>query len=57
MVAKKLKPIEKIKIHNMKTALEKMDQLKGEMKLTEDEISIILFSSLDRDWLTNLIIM
>ncbi len=57
MVAKKLKPIELIKIHNAKTAFEKMNQLKGEIKLTDEEISIIVFCSLDRDWLTNLLIM
>jgi len=57
MVAKKLKPSEPIKIHNIKTALAKMNQLKPEIGLTDDEISVILFTSIDHDWMTNLLLL
>jgi hypothetical protein len=57
MVAKKLQPGEAIKIHNIKTAMAKMNQLKPEIGLTDDEISIILYTSLDQDWMTNLILL
>lgn len=57
MVAKVLKPSSNIKIHNMKTLLEKLNQLKAPIGLTPDEISIIAYSSIDRDWFPNMIIM
>jgi hypothetical protein len=57
MVVKKLKPSEPIKIHNIKTALAKMNQLRPEIGLTDDEISIILFTSIDHDWMTNLLLL
>ena len=56
-MAKKLQPVEAIKIHNIKTAMAKMNQLKPEIGLTDDEISIILYTSLDQDWMTNLILL
>ena len=57
MITKKLKPVEPLQVHNMKTALELLTRIKGEIKLDDDEVSVILYSSLDRDWFTNLIIM
>jgi len=57
MVAKFLKPKEKIKIHNMKTLLVKLNELKKAIDLTTDEITIIAYTSIDRDWFTNLIIL
>ena len=57
MVAKKLKFHEEIKIHNIKTALELLDGLKEEIGLNDDEVSIIIYTSLDRDWFTNLILL
>jgi len=57
MVSQKLKPVEPIKIHNMKTIMLKMNQLKPEIGLTDDEIMIIVYTSLDHDWFTNLIIL
>ena len=57
MVAKKLKFHEVIKIHNMKTALELLDGLKEEIGLNDDEVTIIIYTSLDRDWFTNLILL
>jgi hypothetical protein len=57
MVAKFLKPTNKLKIHNMKTVLQKLNELKKKIGLDSDEISIIAYSSIDRDWFTNMIIM
>ena len=57
MVAKMLKPKEKLKIHNMKTVLIKLNELAEPIGLNKDEISIIAYSSIDRDWFTNMIIM
>jgi len=52
-----LKPKNKLKIHNMKTVLQKLNELKSKIGLDNDEISIIAYSSIDRDWFTNMIIM
>ena len=57
IVSKKLKPLTPIKIHNVKTAFEKLNQLQHEIGLTEDEIHIIIYTSIDMDWFTNLIIL
>lgn len=57
MVSLKMKPIEPLKIHNMKTAMLKMKQLQPEIGLTDDEVMIILYTSIDHDWFTNLIIL
>ena len=35
----------------------KMNQLKPEIGLTDDEIMIIVYTSLDHDWFTNLLIL
>lgn len=56
MVSEKMKPKEKIKIHNMKTVMEKLKELQKPIGLTDDEVTIIAFSSVDRDWFTNMII-
>lgn len=55
-VSQKLKPSNPIKIHNAKTAFELLNLLKSEIKLTDEEIHIIIFSSLDFDWFTNLLV-
>ena len=57
MVAKKLKFREVIKIHNVKTAIELLEELKEEIGLSDDEITVIVYTSLDRDWFTNMIIL
>ena len=57
MVAKVLKPKEDLKIHNMKTVLIKLNELAEPIGLSKDEISIIAYTSIDRDWFTNLIIL
>ena len=57
MVAKKLKFKEVIKIHNVKTAIELLEELKDEIGLGDDEITVIVYTSIDRDWFTNLIVL
>ena len=57
MVAKRLKFHVPIKIHNVKTALELLDGLKEEIGLSDDDLTVIVFTSLDRDWFTNMIIL
>jgi len=34
-----------------------LDELKGEIGLSDDEITIIIYTSLDHDWFTNLLIL
>lgn len=41
----------------MKTALAKMDELKRDIKLTDDEITIIVYTSLDHGHLPNLLLL
>jgi hypothetical protein len=56
MIIKKLRPVENISINNIKTVLQKLDQLKHEIKLTDDEVILIAFSSIDFDYFTNMLI-
>ena len=46
-----------VKIHNVKTLTAKLSQLKGEIGLTDEEICLIIYTSLDHDWLTNLLVL
>ena len=46
-----------VKIHNVKTLTAKLNELKGEIGLTDDEICLIIYTSLDHDWLTNLLVL
>lgn len=57
MVTKKMKPLEPVKVHNARTVMDKMLQLKPEIGLTDDEITIIVYTSLDHDFFTNLVIL
>ena len=54
-VVKKLK-CKNLKIHNVKTLLEKLQELAAEIKLTNEEIFIIIYTSLDHDYFNNLLI-
>ena len=45
-----------LKIHNMKTISAKLNELKREIKLTDDDIAIIIYTSMDQDYLTNMLI-
>jgi hypothetical protein len=56
-VAKALKPKEKLKIHNVKTLIAKLKELQLDIGLTDDEILIIVYTSIDHDYFTNLIIL
>ena len=56
MVAKALK-CKGLAVHNVKTALEQMEGLRRDIKLTDDEITIIIYTSLDHGHLTNLLLM
>ena len=47
----------KVQIHNVKTIKAKLDEFKNYVKLTEEEITILIFTSLDHDFLTNLIVL
>jgi hypothetical protein len=47
----------KLQIHNVKTLLAKLNELKAEIGLTDDEITIIIYTSLDHDYLTNLLVL
>lgn len=54
-LAQKLKPRGSVTILNAKTVLRKLGELKSEMKLTDDEVTLLLFTSLDHDHLTDLV--
>lgn len=57
LVAAALKPKSKIKIHNAKTLMNKLKELAPAIGLTEDEIFIIVYTSIDHDYFTNLIVL
>jgi len=48
-ISNKLKSREQVKAHNVKTLKRKLNELKGEIGLTNDDITIIVFTSLDHD--------
>lgn len=54
-VAKKLQPKESVTVLTAKTVLRKLAELQTEIKLTDDDITMILFTSLDHDHLTDLV--
>jgi hypothetical protein len=41
----------------VKTLTAKLSELKPEIGLTDDEICLIIYTSLDHDWLTNLLVL
>ena len=49
-------PTDPIQLHNVKTLKRKMSEIQDEIGLTNDEIAIIIYTSIDLDWLTNLLI-
>jgi Ca2+-binding EF-hand superfamily protein len=57
MVAKALKPKERIKIHNVKTLMTKLKEHQLDIGFTDDEINIIVYTSIDHDYFTNLLIL
>ena len=56
MVSQFLKPKKPLKIHNINTALTKMNELKGKIGLTDLECYFIIFSSIDHDYFNHLLI-
>jgi len=57
MITLKLKPVNKIKIHNVKTLEEILRSIQVEARLNDDDIAILIFTSIDQDWFTNMIIL
>lgn len=47
----------RVKMHNVKTLEMKLAELSNEIGLTADEVHLIVFTSLDHDYLTNLIVL
>lgn len=47
----------KVDIHNMKTLYEKLHELQEAIGLTDDELALIAYTSIDHDNLNNLIIL
>jgi hypothetical protein len=56
-VAKKMKPKVPTHIWNARSLETKLDELKEEIGLAEDDVTIIMFTSLDSDHLTNLLVL
>lgn len=44
-------------IHNVKTIMIKILEIQNEIGLTNDEVVIIVYTSLDLDWLNNMLIL
>lgn len=57
MVATALKSKPPIKIHNAKTLIAKLKELAPAIGLTDDEINLIVYTSIDHDYFTNLIVL
>jgi hypothetical protein len=57
MMVIKIKPVVPIKVHNIKTVYEMLNLLKDDIGLTRDELIIIVYTSIDADYFTNLMIM
>ena len=59
MVSRKLKNSEdnRVEIHNVKTLKAKLAEFQHEIGLTEDEITILIYTSLDLDWFNNLLVL
>lgn len=47
----------KVAIHNVKTLRAKMKEIQQDIGLTDDEVNIIVFTSLDHEFLNNLIVL
>jgi hypothetical protein len=57
MVADALKPKKKIKIHNYNTLFEKLKELQPKIGLTDNEVKIIIYCSIDHGYFTNMLIL
>lgn len=47
----------KIQIHNVKTLMAKLNELKSDIGFTDSDIMIIIYTSLDHDYFTNMLIL
>ena len=47
----------KVDVHNVKTLRAKMSEIQQDIGLTDDEVTLIIFTSLDLDWMNNLIVL
>ena len=56
-VTRRMKNTEMVKIHNVKTLFKKMEELQKLIGLTKEEIIVIIYTSLDHDYLTNLLVL
>ena len=56
-VSKLLRSKEKIKVHNVKSMKRKLDELQKAIGLTNDEILVIVYTSIDHECFTNLLCM
>ena len=56
-VTRRMKNTEMVKIHNVKTLFKKMEELQKLIGFTKEEIIVIIYTSLDHDYLTNLLVL
>ena len=56
MLAKALKAKSPVKIHNVKTIMQVLNAIAKDIGLTETDIMLIVFTSIDHDYMTNLLI-
>jgi len=56
-IKEQLKPKDNLNVHNITTARALLKGIQADMKLTDNELKVVLFTSLDQDYLTNMIIM
>ena len=58
MVARALRqrPGDELNIHNARTAKQKLAEFSRGIGLTADEANLLIYTSLDLDWMTNLLI-
>ena len=47
---------DKVVVHNVNTQIAQLTRFSAEINLTEEEINVIIFTSLDLDFFTNLLI-
>ena len=56
MLARALKAKSPVKIHNVKTIMLVLNAIAKDIGLTETDVMLIVFTSIDHDYMTNLII-
>lgn len=59
MVARKLRQSsnDPIQLHNAKTLKRKLAEFTGEIGLKADEVTLLVFTSIDQHWFTSMIVM